>query len=278
MIRLKRSISIIALLLGIASHSFCQNLYDLAHSRQYAAFLEQSQQYDLAAMEFERLLFMEPGNIEFRKHLVKAYRFSDQYSMGISRINSWYPGEISDTLVFQEYIKLNMLNGTFNDALLSLQKQTILPKGEAKYYQLAGIVLQKNWQGSKEFAGKNPDEQWPGFSELSTMVQKHELIKFRKPGIALGLSTLVPGLGKVYTKDWKDGVISFLFVAGNAFQAYRGFSKDGISSVYGWIFGTLSFGFYTGNLYGSWKSAKNFNLRSEEDLYHEIQHSIYGRF
>ncbi len=224
------------------------------------------------------MLFMAPDNIEVRKNLILSYRKSNQFTQGLNRIKEWYPDLIQDKAIFQENIKLNLLNGGFTDALHSLEKHSLLPPGEKNYYQLSGMVLQKNWQGATKFIDIYQDLPWPGFTELCNLVQQHELIKFRKPGKALALSVVIPGLGKVYSKDWKDGLISFLFVATNVFQAYRGFSKDGISSVYGWIFGTLSFGFYAGNLYGSWKSAKDFNFRSEEALYHEIQNTIFDRF
>ena len=278
MIRLRRYINILLLFSCFAIHGNSQNLYDLAHSKQYAEFLSQSQQFNLAAMEFERLLFMEPDNIKFRQNLIHTYRKSEQFDLGLNRIERWYPATISDTTIFREYIKIHYLNGSAINALSSLEQQSILPAGEELYYQLSGILLQKNWQGAKGFIENNPDQQWAGFTELCELVHQQEQIKYRKPGMALTLSALVPGMGKIYSKDWKDGLISFLFVATNAFQAYRGFSKDGINSVYGWIFGGLSLGFYTGNLYGSWKSAKDYNLRLEEALYHEIQHTIFDRF
>jgi len=255
-----------------------QNLYDQAHSKQYAIFLEQSRQFRLAAMEFERLVFMDPENLDFKNRLIKSYRYSEQFDQGLNRINDWYPSQIGDINLFQEFIKLSYLQGSYVAGINSLNNQNILPSEETQYYLLSGIVLQKNYNGAIEFIQQYPDNQWPGFYELSDIVKKHQDINFRKPGVALGLSAIIPGLGKVYSKDWKDGLISFLFVATNTFQAYRGFSKDGVNSVYGWVFGTLALGFYTGNLYGSWKSAKDFNLRSEEALYHEIQHSIFDRF
>lgn len=255
-----------------------QNLYDLAHSQQYAEFLSQSQQYNLAAMEFERLLFMAPDNMNFRRTLIHAYRKSRQFDQGINRIQRWYPTVIPDTTIFREFIKLNYLNSNYNDGLDYLGKYSILPLGEQKYYKLSGVLLQKNWLEAKKLIETNSDQQWPGFTELCKLLQQQEQIKYKKPGMAMALSAVVPGSGKIYSNDWKDGLISFLFVATNAFQAYRGFTKDGINSVYGWIFGSLSFGFYTGNLYGSWKSAKDYNLRSEEALYHEIQHNIFDRF
>ena len=48
-------------------------------------------------------------------------------------------------------------------------------------------------------------------------------------------------------------------VGGTAFQAYRGFNNEGLSSTSGWIFTALSSGFYAGNIYGSAKSAQVYN-------------------
>ena len=91
-------------------------------------------------------------------------------------------------------------------------------------------------------------------------------IKHRSPFLAGTFSTLIPGMGKAYSGRWKDGLIALVFIGGTGFQAYRGFDKKGVKSVYGWIMGSLCVGFYMGNIYGSAKAAKVFNTH---------QHSIY---
>jgi hypothetical protein len=229
-------------------------------------------------MEFERLVFMEPASSLFQQKLIKSYRKSDQVSQGLIRIKNWYPKIIPDTTLYREYAKLCLLDNRFNDLQLSINSQTPITLSEKNYYQLSTILLQRNWIGAESFITNTLDTTWPGFTDLCDLHSKQGGIKYRKPGLALTLSAIVPGLGKVYSKDWKDGLISFLFVATNAFQAYRGFTKNGVSSAYGWIFGSLSLGFYAGNLFGSWKSAKDYNFRSEDAIYHEIQNSIFYRF
>ena len=91
MTRLKRYTKLSILIFSFAVNAFGQNLYDLDHTKKYADFLFQSRQYKLAAMEFERLLFMEPENAGVKNQLVKSYRLSDQYAMGITRLKKWYP-------------------------------------------------------------------------------------------------------------------------------------------------------------------------------------------
>ena len=60
-------------------------------------------------------------------------------------------------------------------------------------------------------------------------------------------------------------------------SAEKLFNEKGIESVYGWIMGTLSVGFYIGNIYGSVKSARlynnNQNLQYREKVIdHYINH------
>lgn len=255
-----------------------QNLYDLEHTKKYADFLFQSRQYKLAAMEFERLLFMEPENAFARNQLIKSYRLSSQFELGILNLGKWYPEQITDNELLLEYYKLNMLDGRFGEAFRSVENQRSLPAGQRDYYMLSSILMQKQWAEAAEHIRNAKPNNTPGFAELSQLAAKQDQIKYKNPGLALAMSAVVPGSGKVYSGDWKDGIISLLFVATNAFQAYRGFSKNGIDSVYGWIFGSMALGFYAGNLFGSWKSAKNHNLRHEDAIYQEIQEDIFNRF
>lgn len=80
-------------------------------------------------------------------------------------------------------------------------------------------------------------------------------IPMRSPLLAGVLSTLVPGLGKVYTGHPTDGLLSLISIATFAYASYDGFATSGSSSVRGWIFGTLAGGLYLGNIYGSALSA-----------------------
>ena len=277
MIPLRKFISISLLLLTAFSGSFAQDLFDREHSGKFADYLYKSQQFELAAMEFERLSFLDPGNINYRYLLLQSYRKSDQTETGIKRILDWYPVTITDTTIFREYTKLNLLEGNYQKAQNALSDQQVLDPNESGYYHLASLMLQRDWTGADNFLSRT-NMSWPGFEELGSLSRQRQEINYRNPGLAVALSAFVPGLGKVYSHDWKDGILSLAFVATNAYQSYRGFSKNGINSAYGWIFGSLSLGFYAGNLFGSWKSAKNFNLRSENQIYNEIQNSVFGRF
>lgn len=98
----------------------------------------------------------------------------------------------------------------------------------------------------------------------------------KSPVIAVGMSAIIPGSGKVYTGYWKDGLIALSFTALTAWQSYRGFSKKGSKSAIGWIYGAASFSFYIGNLFGSGKSAHMYNLRRKQDLFNETDKILHS--
>jgi hypothetical protein len=94
--------------------------------------------------------------------------------------------------------------------------------------------------------------------------------KKKSAGLAGLLSAVVPGLGKVYSKDWKDGIIAFVFTGTMMLQSVRNFNRKGFDNPRGYIYGAIGTGFYLGNIYGSVKSAKNFNIKETEKIKHEI--------
>ena len=90
--------------------------------------------------------------------------------------------------------------------------------------------------------------------------------------------SVIPGLGKVYAGDWKDGVVSALIVGSMGYESYVGFHARGTRSVFGWIFAGLTVGFYGGNIYGSYKSAQRYNLRMDNEIHDEVEKLVISDF
>jgi hypothetical protein len=111
-------------------------------------------------------------------------------------------------------------------------------------------------------------------SGIIILTEKAAKIKFKSPFIAAGFSAIIPGTGKFYTKNWSDGIFSMLFVAGNAWQAYRGFNEHGVRSAYGWAFAGLSASFYIGNIFGSAKAAKRYNKNKKNEIGSQVYEFI----
>ncbi len=274
---IKSGTKIALILLTLAPGLWAQDLYDLDHSRQFARYLMVTQQYKLAAGEWERVLFLNPADSAARINLLKSYRFSGQPEVGWHKLNSWHPeGPLPNDLAL-EAIQCTYLLGDFQSFRFVLERSPGLSPVEIGDYILGAYLLEGRWADKKlrEPAsslltiGTNP--------QLQNLLNKTETIRQKSPAGAVALSALVPGLGKVYSNSWKDGLFSLVFVGTNVWQSYRGFSQKGIESVTGWIFGALAAGFYTANLFGSWKTAKEYNQTQIDRIHHEAEHILITR-
>lgn len=78
------------------------------------------------------------------------------------------------------------------------------------------------------------------------------------------LSAIIPGSGKIYTKDYGDGITSFLLTGLFSYLAYTNFDHKHYTRA--WIFTALGAGFYAGNVYGSVASALIFNAKVNFDF------------
>jgi hypothetical protein len=158
-----------------------------------------------------------------------------------------------------------------------LSRSSSLPKTRKSDYQLGAWLMQDQWITRQPYPDLPGIVSTAGDTSLLKLYHESLLVRRKNPGTAVALSVVIPGMGKIYSGDWKDGLMTLLFVGVNSWQAYRGFNKDGIKSISGWIFGTMAFGFYTANLFGSWKSAGDYNQKQLDRISHEAEGYLFNR-
>ncbi len=119
------------------------------------------------------------------------------------------------------------------------------------------------------------------FISLFPANQKGEIKKFyewkndppyKSPLLAGVLSTVVPGLGKVYTENYSDGFFAALLTGLFGYIAYTDFKAD--HNIRGWIFTGVAAFFYTGNIYGSMASAQIYNAKIRFNFESELQNFL----
>lgn len=91
----------------------------------------------------------------------------------------------------------------------------------------------------------------------------------KSPFAAALFSAMVPGAGKIYTENYGDGITSLLVTGLFSFLCYENILAGHPTRA--WIFAGLTGFFYWGNVYGSYISARNYNLEKEEELNSEFQ-------
>lgn len=256
-----------------------QDLYDYEHTKAFAEHLLDTRQYSLAISEYERLVFLNPGDKSLQRTLFSTYIHAENSSLGLKRAQLMYPSEKRiPAEVAPIYAFMLLKNKAFDKAKDFLTNDNTLSKDDKYLFLGTSNALNHDWKNALSYYNKVAIDQKPIVANYREITELALQQKYKSPGLATGLSILIPGAGKVYTRDWKDGLVSLLFVGTTAWQAHRGFSRSGTESVRGWIFASISTGFYIGNIFGSHKSAKIYNQRLNEHSQREIERIFYTDF
>jgi len=269
----------LSLLFIVPIQLMAQDLYDLKSSGKYAMNLYNSGKYSFAIMEFERLLFLDSTNEEVRYLLANSHKMNNSLETGIIRSEQLYHGDISlfPQPFAENYAQMLILSGSYEKFSFSIDKLK-LDKIIKTRYILDCLMLSQKWLEASKL---NNETIW---GESANEIRRAELIakgnnpELKSRTISLFLSTIIPGMGKVYTKNYVDGVFTFLLVTGSAYQSYRAFSGNGIQSPMGWIFGGLSLGFYSGNIFGSYRAAQVYNNNYWKNLNEETKDYIFSNY
>lgn len=93
--------------------------------------------------------------------------------------------------------------------------------------------------------------------------------KYKNEGTAALLSTLIPGLGKIYTGEIGDGITSFITTGLLVFLSINNFNND--HHLRGMFFAGLSALSYVSGIYGSAASAQIYNAGVKFNLDNDIK-------
>ncbi len=254
-----------------------QNLYDARHTAEFAGFLYQNQQYEPAAREYERLLLLDRDMVPMEK-LLGAYRLAGLTKAGLRRGYAVLPpcDQLSRPVIM-EWLKLLMHDPSPDAYEQCLDASSHFLPGEKLLLKDVRLFLLNKSPG--RYRGLPGDHDQDGIQArlLQEKLNSYSSESWKSPLLAGSMSAVLPGSGRIYTGDWKNGLVSLLFVGFNAYQSYRGFSRNGIESPGGWIFGTLAVGFYAGNIYGSVWSARRYNQAKHQKYTREVEH-LFSRY
>lgn len=248
------------------SSVFSQDLFSDNNTYKYANYLYDNFEYALAEPEYQRLFLTNTSDsLAASRYFICNYKLED-YSKN-ARIYEKYMVHSQDhfQLVDEVYMKsLILLNDERVDSLL-----ITIQTPNSTYNTLSHYMLNAEWQKANNILENN--DECLSCVLYQPLLDQHGNNKYKKPGVAVALSAVIPGAGKAYAGYWKDALFSFVFVSLSAWQSYRGFEQKGASSVYGWLYGGMGLGFYIGNVFGSAKAVNKYNYELNHDLQHQAQ-------
>lgn len=255
-----------------------QNLFDSENAKKFAGYLQNTHQFELAANEYERILSVNPEDTGVYISLMESYRLGKDCN-SFQRLEQLKVRQyIHHPSIASEYLKLSITcNANYNNALFS-EALTTLDPAEKAFYEMGRHIFSEDRESLVLYAGQYAGILETRYPDIYSNAMAIEGMKRKSPFLAASMSAIIPGSGKAYSEFWGDALMSFLFVTSNAWLSYRGFKKNGIESATGWIFGGISFGFYTGNIFGSAKAARNHNKALYKELYDEAKDNYYKRF
>lgn len=141
-------------------------------------------------------------------------------------------------------------------------------------FQLAGIhLLERDYDTfktrSSEFAGKYHvmAREERRLNEYYQMLYQN---REASPVMAGLLSSVIPGLGRVYAGKTAEGIVSFLYMTAFGLTTWDFYRGAGVKSPFFILSATVSAVFYAGNIIGSAAAAR----RTNNEFRHEMDQRI----
>ncbi|KAB2851744.1 MAG: hypothetical protein F9K42_04720 [Ignavibacterium sp.] len=236
--------------------------------RLFADFLFCDRDYLRAIDEYEKYLsYSDEDTIRFKIALAFS-AIGDQYN-AIKNFNS-----LKETSKLYQISRIEELKSLFNLKQFSQlnSKANELNQLKSDYSDIAKKIVNISYLLNNESMPSEKIFLEPFDDQEKTIVQNFYFQKTNpdyKSEVLSGVySAIIPGLGKIYTENYSDGITSFLLTGLFSYLAYTNFNND--HPVRAWIFTLAGAGFYAGNVYGSIASAQIFNAKINFDFINDV--------
>lgn len=245
----------------------------------FAQHLFDKKAYDRAITEYERFIFLFPGDdraadalyqIGMAHFNTRRYPEATEAFFQVIDRAGGRPVSKSDVVarayfrVSECYVKMGETGQAVNN-LNNLATVADSPRlqDEARY-RTGWILLEEGlWKNATLAFSQIRPEQKDRYRlpELYKAMEGYRDIPQKSPAAA-GTLAVVPGMGYVYCERYRDALVSFILNGGMMFAAYKAFAGD--NPALGGLLTLVELGFYSGNIYGSIASAHKYNRNQTE--------------
>ena len=254
----------------------------------FAQSLFREGDYLNAAHEYQRYLFLYPDSSQadfVQLHIAAAYQNAGRLEAAIEAYQSLiqnYPRSPFIERARSNIAQCQLLSGNQATSITSL-RQFLSDYPESELAPRAQFIIatiymdEKSWTAAtREWEQVQIKYPQTFFAEMSNqlirMVQRVESLPHRSPIAAGMLSTLLPGLGQVYSGRYSAGLYSLLMVgataAGTAYYTNQERYEVAIP------LGIIGLFFYLSNVYDSLQAAKVFNQQHENQFRDQLRRQI----
>lgn len=244
----------------------------------YATTLHHEGNYKAAVIEFRRILMYYPET-QLRLPVTKSISycfFNDglyldavSWAQDVNKNENIEPIEKDEMnyLIGLSYfhVKNYSLARNYFDQLASqaeYKDQSVLMTGIAHAREM-------NWAKAENTFSTidSSSSLFPKAQELKLLAQNGNRIKFKSTTTA-GVLSIVPGLGYLYDGYPQTALSAFLVNSLFIWGTHQAFENN--NQGLGYVMAILSFGWYTGNIYGSVVTAQRKNLKTTNDYLYKF--------
>ncbi len=252
--------------------------YSRENMLKFADHLYQEGDYLRAAGEYQRYLFYFPQDADSTLYKIGlCYLRSGKIRKAISffdRLGLKYPESRFRFAASYQIAHSYFLLDRYEDSVQYINRVLDESKEADQRGQLQILVAfnrlyQRRWRDAEAILESLSSEDG-NLSHVASLLRSRARegaeLQHKNPMLAGLFSAIIPGAGKMYCKQYGDGLYSFILVGTTGLLAWDGFRENGFRSVKGWLFGSMSGVFYAGNVYGSSIAARIYNRQLEADL------------
>ena len=229
------------------------------HSSQnikaFADYLFCTKDYLRAAEEYERYLSFEPNDTADFK-IVLSYSNIGKHKLVEEKFYSFSSSSKFYALAQLEYYKSVFQREDFHFFRKTYLNQKPDSDILKKLFNFSFLLTEDELPSNEEFV--SPFDSLER-SIMNDFYYTRLYPSYKNPLVALLISTVIPGGGKIYTGEYGDGIVSFITTGLFAFLTYDNFKANHVFR--GWLFAGLGTFFYAGNIYGSFASAEIYNAK-----------------
>ena len=267
------------------THAETAVIIDADRQFQYAEQLYFQKKYMIAIAEYERFVYLFPGDgrvsqAEYRAGM--AYYLEGRYIEAIQYFSDLAETEDAGTAYharsFFMAAESQLRLGRRLSALTTLQNLVTISddtnvKDEA-HYRIGWIYLETaDWEKANAYFQKISHQNHAKY-RLADLIRNLESagdIRHKSPGVA-GALAILPGGGYLYCNRPRDALISFLLNGGLIFAAYEAFDNE--MYALGGVISFVEIGFYSGSIYGSISSAHKYNRDQDRRFVDRLRENL----
>lgn len=273
-------VTTIFLLIGL-SYGSEPDLGEAKDVLEFANHLFDTKDYPRAISEYRKYLsIIGESSAEVIYRIGLSYFLSNRDSEAISQFQSILDSQAdSEIKAKASYMiaYIYFISGEHLSSIKHIEEDKIPIRNHRlrmKLLEASNYLMLRRWSAASELLGSGKWSEYPDLDAkrlaLLRCANMGKGIKYKSPTIASLLSAVIPGSGKVYCKQYGDGLYSFFLISLTALIAIDGFKDDGLRSIKGWMAGGASLIFYLGNIYGSGVCAKYRNYAIENKVLKEM--------